>query len=80
MPEKDSAEKAVRDIRRRDGTRRPSAQKKRDGLRFCEHPALLNCISGDLNRSTQHRRNTAPPGFELQGLAGPLVEVVRRLV
>jgi len=45
MPQKDSAEKAVRDIRRRDGSRKPSAQKKRDGLRFCEHPALLNWIS-----------------------------------
>jgi hypothetical protein len=28
---------------------------------------------GDLNRSTQHRRHTTLPGFELQGLAGRLL-------
>jgi len=27
----------------------------------------------ELNRSTQHRRHTAPPGFELQGLTGRLL-------
>ena len=46
----------------------------------CDPSAEFGQIGGDLNRSTQHRRHTAPRGFELQGLAGPLVEVVRRLV
>ena len=36
--------------------------------------SLLNRILGDLNRSTQHRRHSAPPGLELQDLAGSLVE------